>query len=616
MGHHPEQVPAAALPVDGRGMIGNMKTAALVSLCGAIDFMCFPRIDSPTLFAGLLDSERGGAFSITPRTPHANRRANVKQMYLPETNVLLTRFMTDEGVCELLDLMPVALNAARADQVPNCVLRIVRLVYGRMTLDVRCDPRFDYARATHTAQAVEKGVDFIRADGSPPVRLIANVPLKIDGQSACATLDFKAGDCACFALGEAHGLADIEANHDAILSDTIDYWKAWSSRSTYRGRYREVVLRSALTLKLLSSEEFGAIVAAPTFGLPEAQDGSRRWDYRFTWIRDAAFSVYALLRLGYTGEAERFMKWIAERSRDCSLHGQLRVMYSVDGADALAESPLTSLVGEVPGRVVVGNEARDQMQLDVYGALLDSVYLYNKYGAAISYEGWRHVTRTVDYVVEHWREPDNGIWEFRNGTRALLHSRLMCWVTLDRALRLAEKRSLPAPLANWFKTRDEIHRDIHEQFWNDDIRSFVQTPGSATLDASALMMPLVRFIGPKDPRWIGTLDAIGRDLRVDPLIFRYTRGSTLDGLPGMEGGFSACSFWYAEALARAGRVDEGRLVFEKMLAYANHVGLFSEEVATSGEALGNFPQALTHLALISAAYQLDRNLDRVHVPWT
>jgi GH15 family glucan-1,4-alpha-glucosidase len=418
-----------------------------------------------------------------------------------------------------------------------------------------------------------------------------------------------------FAFGAPDTLPKLQKHVDEILEETIDYWKEWSSRSTYRGRYREVVMRSALTLKLLSSDEFGAIVAAPTFGLPEAPDGSRRWDYRFTWIRDAAFSVYALLRLGYTGEAERFGKWIAERSRDCSSDGSLRVMYAVDGEDVLEEGALDSLTG-TSGQVVIGNEARAQTQLDVYGALLDSVYLYNKYGAAISYDGWRHVTRTVDYVVEHWREADNGIWEFRNGTRPLLHSRLMCWVTVDRALRLAEKRSLPAPLATWFRTRDEIHSDIHEQFWNDDIKSFVQTPDSATLDASILMMPLVRFIGPKDPRWIGTLDAIGRELRVDPLIFRYTRGSTLDGLPGMEGGFSACSFWYAEALARAGRVDEGRLVFEKMLAYANHVGLFSEEVATNGEALGNFPQALTHLALISAAYQLDRNLDRKHVPWT
>jgi GH15 family glucan-1,4-alpha-glucosidase len=612
MGHVSQHVPPPSLPVDARGMIGNMKTSALVSLRGAIDFMCYPRIDSPTLFAALLDGERGGSFAITPQVTHAN----VKQMYLPETNVLLTRFMTGEGVCELLDLMPVPSSDALADEVPNCVMRIVRLVFGHMTLNVRCDPRFDYARVEHTAHAVEKGIEFVPADKTPPVQVLSSAPLSIEGNIASATLEMKEGDSACFAFGASDALHKLENNFDDFLHETIAYWKEWSSRSTYRGRYREVVLRSALTLKLLSSDEFGAIVAAPTFGLPEAQDGSRRWDYRFTWIRDAAFSVYALLRLGYTGEAERFMKWIAERSRDCSSNGSLRVMYAVDGEDALEESTLDSLTGDVPGQIRVGNEARGQTQLDVYGALLDSVYLYNKYGQAISYEGWRHVTRTVDYVVEHWREPDHGIWEFRNGTRPLLHSRLMCWVTVDRALRLAEKRSLPAPLAAWFKTRDEIHRDIHEQFWNNDLQSFVQTPDSTTLDASVLMMTLVRFIGPKDPRWIGTLDAIGRELRVDPLIFRYTRGSTLDGLPGVEGGFSACSFWYAEALARSGRVDEGRLVFEKMLAYANHVGLFSEEVATSGEALGNFPQALTHLALISAAYQLDRNLDRVHVPWT
>ncbi|MDR5735481.1 glycoside hydrolase family 15 protein [Caballeronia sp. LZ025] len=615
MGHPSQQVSQAALPVNARGVIGNMKTAALVSLRGAIDFMCYPRIDSPTVFASLLDNEHGGAFSIAPQ----DAGANVKQMYLPETNVLLTRFMTGDGVCELLDLMPVPSSDARVEDVPNCVMRIVRIVYGRMTVNVRCDPRFDYARARHTAHAVEKGVEFRQTGDAPPLRLRASVPLSIENDGARATLEMSEGDSACFALGAVDEMSKLDSKEkfDGMLQETIDFWKAWSSQSTYRGRYREVVLRSALTLKLLSSDEFGAIVAAPTFGLPEAQDGSRRWDYRFTWIRDAAFSVYALLRLGYTGEAERFMRWIAERNRDCSSDGSLSVMYAVDGEPPMEETELSSLApSSSPGKVFIGNGARDQTQLDVYGALLDSVYLYNKYGAAISYQGWRHVTRTVDYVVAHWREADHGIWEFRNGTRPLLHSRLMCWVTVDRALRLAQKRSLPAPLATWFQTRDDIHRNIHEQFFNEELQAFVQTPGSSTLDASALMMPLVRFIGPKDPRWTGTLDAIGRDLRVDPLVFRYTRGDGLDGLPGMEGGFSACSFWYAEALARAGRVDEGRLVFEKMLAYANHVGLFSEEVATNGEAMGNFPQALTHLALISAAYQLDRDLDRTHVAWT
>lgn len=618
--------PTPALATDARGIIGNMKTTALVSLRGSIDFMCFPRIDSPAIFAGLLEPSRGGAFSIGP----THETANVKQMYLPDTNVLLTRFMTPEGVCELMDFMPVPAESRGADAappLPNCVIRVVRIVHGRMALTVRCDPRFGYAGGTHTARiAADGAVEFRTAgtdksadtDGGMQLRLNSTLLLALDGGAAHAEFELQNGESASFAFGEAAGLRATSFDCEAALADTIDYWRSWSAQSTYRGRYREVVMRSALTLKLLSSSEHGAIVAAPTFGLAEALDGSRRWDYRFTWIRDAAFSVYALLRLGYTDEARHFMKWIAERSRHCDSDGSLNVMYTVDGKEPPAETEVPSLSSEdgAVGAPLVGNAARDQTQLDVYGALLDAIYLYNKYGAAISYEGWRDVTRTVDYVVEHWREPDHGIWEFRNGLRPLLHSRLMCWVTVDRALRLAEKRSLPAPLKRWFDTRDAIRADIHENFWSEELGAFVQTPDSKSLDASALMMPLVRFIGPTDPRWLGTLDAIGSELKVDPLIFRYTRGTTLDGLPGIEGGFSACSFWYAEALARAGRVDEGRLVFEKMLAYANHVGLFSEEVATSGEALGNFPQALTHLALISAAYQLDRNLDKVHIPWT
>jgi len=612
--------PRPALPPDARGLIGNMKTTALVSLRGSIDFMCFPRIDSPSIFAGLLEPSHGGAFSITP----ADDAANVKQMYLPDTNVLLTRFMTVEGVCELMDFMPVPAGgnddgpdrdpANAAPSLPNCVIRVARMVHGSMHFRMRCEPRFTYARSDTAANLIDdRAVEFTSGEGNLRLRLNSTGPLSIDKSQGAAHSEFELhdGESAGFVFGEADALRAAAFDCETALADTIRYWRGWSAQSTYRGRYREVVMRSALTLKLLSSSEYGAIVAAPTFGLAEALDGSRRWDYRFTWIRDAAFSVYALLRLGYTGEARHFMKWIAERSRHCDSDGSLNVMYTVDGNEPPEETEVATLANGTPAVPLIGNAARDQTQLDVYGALLDAIYLYNKYGAAISHDGWRDVTRTVDYVVEHWSEPDHGIWEFRNGLRPLLHSRLMCWVTVDRALRLAEKRSLPAPLKRWFDTRDAIHHDIHENFWNDELRSFVQTPDSKTLDAAALMMPLVRFIGPTDPRWLGTLDAIGAGLKVDPLIFRYTRGETLDGLPGVEGGFSACSFWYAEALARAGRVDEGRLVFEKMLAYANHVGLFSEEVATSGEALGNFPQALTHLALISAAYQLDRNLDKV-----
>jgi GH15 family glucan-1,4-alpha-glucosidase len=604
--------------IDAHGLIGNMRTTALVSTEGVIDFMCFPRIDSPTVFGSLLHPENGGAFSITPTFAVAR----TKQMYLPETNVLLTRFMSAQAVCEIVDFMPVSNDDDDAKATSNCVVRIVRAIYGDMSAQMRCAPRLDYARGSHeTTQVDASTLRFTPADKAAGAQaealtLDATVPLSIDHDDAVASFDLKQDETACFIFG-----AESEAMRKTLpckeaLSDTIDFWRKWSGQSTYRGRYREVVMRSALLLKLLSSRATGAIVAAPTFGLPETSDGRRRWDYRYTWIRDAAFSVYALLRLGYTGEARNFKNWIAERNKQCDSDGSFSVMYAVDGEETPEEEVVPELHGSGTAPPLIGNAARDQTQLDVYGALLDAIYLYNKYGEAISYDGWRHVTRTVNFVAENWQQADQGIWEFRNGGRPLLHSRLMCWVAMDRAIRLAQKRSLPAPFAEWNAVRDAVHADIYTHFWNDEIQSFVQTPDSTTLDASTLMMPLVRFIGPKDPRWLSTLDAIGRELGVDPLIFRYTRGDSLDGLPGEEGGFSACSFWYAEALVRAGRVNEGRLIFEKMLAYANHVGLYSEEVAISGEALGNFPQALTHLALISTAFQLDRSLDGAHPQWS
>jgi GH15 family glucan-1,4-alpha-glucosidase len=604
--------------IEAHGLIGNMRTTALVSTEGVIDFMCFPRIDSPTVFGSLLHPENGGAFSIRPTF----EVARTKQMYLPETNVLLTRFMSAQAVCEIVDFMPVAQAEDDARATSNCVVRIVRAIHGDMSVQMRCAPRFDYARGSHEiAQADANTLRFTSASQAAGAQaealtLDATVPLKIDHDDAVASFHLKQDETACFIFG-----AESEAMRKTLpckeaLSDTVGFWREWSGQSTYRGRYREVVMRSALLLKLLSSRETGAIVAAPTFGLPETSDGSRRWDYRYTWIRDAAFSVYALLRLGYTGEARNFKNWIAERNKQCDSDGSFSVMYAVDGEETPEEQVVPELHGNGAAPPLIGNAARDQTQLDVYGALLDAIYLFNKYGEAISYDGWRHVTRTVNFVVENWQQADQGIWEFRNGGRPLLHSRLMCWVAMDRAIRLAQKRSLPAPFAEWNAVRDAIHADIYTRFWNEEIQSFVQTPDSATLDASTLMMPLVRFIGPKDPRWISTLDAVGRELGVDPLIFRYARGDSLDGLPGEEGGFSACSFWYAEALVRAGRVNEGRLIFEKMLAYANHVGLYSEEVAISGEALGNFPQALTHLALISTAFQLDRSLDGAHPQWS
>jgi GH15 family glucan-1,4-alpha-glucosidase len=609
----PKPAPNAMPDIEAHGLVGNMQTTAYVSTAGSVDFMCFPRFDSPTVFASLLKPGDGGSFDIAPEL----RGCKVKQLYLPETNVLLTRFMTPDAVCEIVDFMPVIEERPGEEPQANRLIRIVKALYGDVTVNVKCAPRFNYARSSHEAiQTQPTTVEFAASGGSESLHFHSTSPVEVRGGDAVGKVVLKEGESAWFRVGDVMDGSDDALPCPVALEETIQYWRSWSTKSTYRGRYREVVLRSALVLKLMISRQHGAIIAAPTFGLPETPEGGRRWDYRYTWIRDAAFSVYALLRLGYTGEAQKFMDWIGERASRCGNDGSFNVMYAIDGKEPPEEATVSALHGSGEDPPVIGNAARDQLQLDVYGALMDAVYLYNKYGEAIPYDGWINVTRTVNYVVEHWRDADEGIWEFRNGRRPLLHSRLMCWVALDRALRLAEKRSLPAPFAMWFKERDAIHVDIFKNFWNADLKSFVQTPNSDTLDASTLMMPLVRFISPTDPRWLSTLDAIGRELCVDPLVFRYTRGSTLDGLAGEEGGFSACSFWYAEALARAGRVHEGRLIFAKMLKYANHVGLFSEEVAISGESLGNFPQALTHLALISAAFQLDRSLDGVKAPWS
>jgi GH15 family glucan-1,4-alpha-glucosidase len=598
--------------IDSHGLIGNMLTTALVSIEGTIDFMCYPRIDSPTLFAGLLDNERGGTFGIFPNSPPTR----VRQMYLPDTNVLLTRFMSANSGWEIVDFMPVPRK--EDDELRcNCLIRVVRALHGKACLRMHCAPRFDYGRQRHDADQLNANVvRFSRGGSSETVTLHASVTLNLEQDDAVAHFELVDNESAYFVLGAGLEAVVDRVSCDHALEDTTAFWRAWVAQSTYKGRYREVVTRSALLLKLLSSREHGAIVAAPTFGLPETQEGGRRWDYRYTWIRDAALSTYALLRLGFIGEARNFVRWIADRNRQRDSDGSLHVMYAVDGGDAPAEEEIETLHGSGAEAPRIGNSARDQCQFDVYGALLDAIYLHNKYDEAISHDDWCNLTRTVDFVAMHWEEPDHGMWEVRNGRRHLLHSRLMCWVALDRAIRLAQKRSLPAPFVTWFAVRDRIRCDIFERFWNDKVKSFVQSPGSDTLDASVLLMPLVRFIGPKDPRWLSTLDAIGRELRVDSLIYRYARSIADDGLPGEEGGFSACSFWYAEALARAGRVGEAQLIFEKMLACANHVGLFSEETSLSGESLGNFPQALTHLALISAAYQIDRSLDGTRTLWS
>lgn len=409
-----------------------------------------------------------------------------------------------------------------------------------------------------------------------------------------------------------------EAQAEQRFRNTIDYWRAWLSKSHYKGRWREMVNRSALILKLLTFEPTGAIVAAPTCSLPEGIGGERNWDYRYTWIRDAAFTVYALLRIGFTEEATAFMQWIVDRSAEDD-SGALQIMYGIDGRHELTEVTLDHLEGYMGSAPVrIGNGAYDQLQLDIYGELIDSIYLFDKYVRPVSYSGWKQIHKHVQWIAKNWNRKDDGIWEVRGGQQHFVYSKLMSWVALDRGIRLAVKRSFPADLTRLYQTRDRIFMEIIEQGWNPERDAFDQYYGSNTLDAANLMMPLVFFMSPNDPMMTKTLDAIMKPphrggLLTNSLVYRYNVNETDDGLSGDEGTFNICTFWLVEALTRAGRVDpekleRARLIFEQMLGYANHVGIYSEQIGLKGEALGNTPQAFTHLALISAAYNLERAL--------
>jgi GH15 family glucan-1,4-alpha-glucosidase len=442
------------------------------------------------------------------------------------------------------------------------------------------------------------------------LRLRSSVPLEIADGDATATFSLAAGESASFVLEE--GKANLHCDTDRYVAEsfkaTLNYWRKWISHSKYTGRWREMVNRSALTLKLLVSREFGSLVAAPTYGLPEVIGGARNWDYRYTWIRDASFTIYALMRLGYTEEAGAFSHWIEQRCHELAEDGSLQIMYGIDGRHRLTEEELPHLRGYRDSRPVrIGNGAYGQLQLDIYGELMDSVYLYDKWGRAISHDLWVDLVKLINWVCRNWHRPDEGIWEVRGGRSEFLYSRLMCWVAIDRGVRLARKRSFPAPLREWIAERNAIYEEIFRDFWDEKRQAFTQCKGRPAMDAATLLMPLVRFISPTDPRWLSTMKAIEEDLVEDSLVHRYRIGEAApDGFAGQEGTFCMCTFWYAECLCRGGDLQQGRYIFEKMLGYANHVGLYAEQLGAEGNHLGNFPQAFTHLGLISAAYALDR----------
>ncbi len=610
--------PDRAAAISEHGAIGNLRAIALVSTVGTIDYLCHPYLDSPSVFCALLDPQKGGLFSIRPAGDEASW--TTRQIYIPDTNVLVTRFMNHEAVMEVTDYMPILTKEGPR----SAVVRRVACIRGTVEVCMRCEPRFDYGR-DGLPKVVLSGDAAVftpnKATVSGPLRLRGDVALVKEKGAVTAGFTVEEGSLVSFVLECGHELPSEAHEPEAFIKhsfeQTIAYWQSWSAHSSYKGRWREYVMRSALVLKLLCSAEHGSIAAAATFGLPEEAGGGRNWDYRFCWIRDAAFATFALIRLGYTSEARRFNEWVADRA-DASEAGDLQILYRLDGTSEADETSLDHLAGyrgSTPVRI--GNAAASQLQLDIYGALMDSSYLSDKYGESVTYGAWERTTRTLNWICRNWDQPDEGIWEIRGERRHFLSSRLMCWVALDRGLRMAQKRSLPSENAGvWEKNRSLIYRDIHENFWCEARGAFTQYKGGSTLDASTLLMPLMRFITPHDPRWLSTQRVIERELSSDVLVRRYETGGggSVDGLDGEEGAFTPCSFWLVECLARSGNIRRARLHFEKLVSYANDLGLFSEEIGPGGEQLGNTPQALTHLALISAAHTLDAVLDKQDAP--
>ncbi|MGC5289874.1 glycoside hydrolase family 15 protein [Micromonospora sp. DT231] len=601
--------------IEAHGLIGDLQTAALISADGSVDWFCAPRFDSPSVFGALLDHDRGGHFRLTPDGVDYTS----KQLYLPGTPILITRFHSADGVGELLDFMPVTGERA-TDR--HRLIRLVRMVRGSMRFRFDCRPRFNYGRDSYEIEVHPEG-DVFRS----PTLTLTLTPfrdserkfdargIRRDAEGVSASFTLHAGDIGGVVLETAcpHAPRAMSTEEACdLLAQTRDHWRRWVGRSRYKGRWREVVERSAMTLKLMTYAPTGALVAAPTAGLPEQIGGPRNWDYRYTWIRDASFSVHALLRLGFTDEAQGYLFWLNDRireARDDNL--PLQVMYRIDGSPDLAEEVLGHLEGyRGSAPVRIGNGAAGQLQLDIYGEALVSLELADRSGLIAPYQGWRKTAGMMDWLCEHWNQPEDGIWETRSGRQDFTYGRVLSWVALDRAIRIAHRRGRPGDTARWAAERDAIYEQVMTRGFDPGCGAFVQHYGSDILDASLLAMPGLNFISPTDPMWESTLRAMDDSLVSDSLVYRYDPKASPDGLAGTEGTFNMCTFWYVQALALAGRVDDARLTFEKMLTYASPLGLYSEEIAPTGEQIGNFPQAFSHLSLISTATHLDDLLDR------
>ena len=605
------------LSISEYALIGDTHSCALISRHGSVDWACFPRFDSGSVFGRLLDARGGGHFSLNPTSDY-----EVRRRYVPGTMVLETTFTTPTGEAVLHDFMPVHDHASPAHPYEifedQQIARVLRCTSGYVQFEAVCRPRFQYGAITPHAYLLADNIGYAHG-GIDAIAFHSPSAITLEDDTFHTSIGLSEGESAEFSSlytyhreyhPDTHSCHDL----DVKLQGAIDYWKGWSSQFSYDGPFREEALRSALTLKALTYSPTGGLVAAATTSLPEELGGVRNWDYRYTWIRDTAFALYALNVVGFVEEAKAFRGWLvratAGRARD------LQVLYGLAGERRLTEEELDHLDGYRGSRPVrIGNGAAGQLQLDIYGEVMDSAYLYRKYVGPFAEEDWEFYRRVAEFVMDHWREPDEGIWETRGGRKHFVFSKVMCWVALDRGVRVESARGGDGELiATWKQAREEIRRDVLEKGYDDDLGAFVQAYDSRVLDAAVLMLPLVGFIKARDPRMRSTIERIAEELTSpEGLVYRY-RGYD-DGLTGGEGTFSICTFWLADNLIYLGELDRAEALMQKMCGYANDVGLLSEQIdGESGELLGNFPQAFTHMAVINTAVQLAKAKARRAAP--
>ena len=581
-------------PIREYALVGDGRTSALIASDGSVDWLCLPNVDSPSVFARILDAERGGSFRLEPTAPfEAERR------YLERSNVLETTFATAEGSVRVTDAMTLS-DSSRLSPLRELVRKVDALA-GIVPLRWAFEPRFDYGRA-QTRIERRAGRWFAHAGSSALVLSLCDVGEgELHDGAITGELSLAPGESGLFSLAATDKEPAVmpgREDSEARLERTKRFWLEWSDRTSYEGAWPDAVTRSVLALKLLTFAPSGAIVAAPTTSLPEWIGGGRNWDYRFTWLRDASWSLDAMLRLGYHDEAHAFFWWLMHASR--LTQPRLQILYRIDGSIHTEERELSHLAGYRGSRPVrIGNGAREQVQLDVYGAVLEAIWLYGKAVGRLDGDTGREVGRIADFVAEHWSDPDNGIWEVRDERTHYIQSKGLCWVALDRACKLAEEGLIPDRGRRWRGAADDLKAWVDEHGWDDRLQSYVRAPDLRELDASLLTLAVLGYDRDRSPRIEATVAAVERELREGPYVYRY-RGD--DGLKGEEGAFLTCSFWLVDAYARCGRLDDANALMEELLGLANDVGLYSEEInPRTGEFLGNFPQGLTHLALISAA---------------